>query len=78
MSGGSGQGSVREALVKVKTSLCALVLWAPDFQKPFMLAVDSCDLGVGAVLLQAGFERPVAYFKKAEETSEDILLSSEA
>lgn len=57
-------GECQEALVKVKTSLCDLVLRAPDFQKPFRLAVDACDVGVGAVLLQAGFERQVAYFKK--------------
>ena len=43
------------------------VLVAPDFFKPFCLAVDASDVGVGGVLLQAGsdgFERPVAYFSK--------------
>ncbi len=58
----------QEALVKVKSILSsAPVLRAPDFQKPFMLAVDACDVGVGAVLLQVdedGFEKPVAYFSK--------------
>lgn len=40
---------------------------APDFQLPFLLTVDACDVRVGAVLLQAvqdGCERPVAYFSK--------------
>lgn len=58
----------QDAFVKIKTILSsALVLRAPDFQKPFMLAVDACDVGVGAVLLQAddeGCEKPAAYFSK--------------
>lgn len=42
-------------------------LKASDFSQSFALAVDACDVGVGAVLLQAGadgVERPVAYFSK--------------
>ena len=43
------------------------VLKAPDFGKAFKLAVDACDLGAGAVLLQEeddGVEHPVCYFSK--------------
>lgn len=43
------------------------VLVAPNFSLPFKLAVDACDIGVGAVLLQedrTGVDRPVAYFSK--------------
>lgn len=58
----------QEDLVKLKSILSsAPMLKAPDLQKPFMLAVDACDVGVGAVLLQVdedGFEKPVAYFSK--------------
>lgn len=58
----------QDALDQVKAILaCAPVLKAPDFERPFALAVDACDVGVGAVLLQvdeAGVERPVAYYSK--------------
>lgn len=30
---------------------CEPVLLAPNFDEPFKLAVDACDIGVGAVLL---------------------------
>lgn len=43
------------------------ILVAPDFSRPFKLAVDASDFGVGAVLLQddsMGFEHPVCYFSK--------------
>lgn len=43
------------------------VLAAPDFSRPFRLAVDASDAGVGAVLLQEdslGVEHPVCYFSK--------------
>lgn len=45
----------------------APVLSAPDFYRPFKLAVDANDAGVGAVLLQdgtSGVEHPVCYFSK--------------
>ena len=52
----------------VKTILaCEPVLRAPNFDIPFKLAVDACNIGVGAVLLQcdeAGRDRPVAYFSR--------------
>lgn len=58
----------QEALAQIKAMLSSPpVLRAPDFHLPLQLAVDACDVGVGAVLLQAGeddFEKPVAYFSK--------------
>lgn len=45
----------------------APVLSAPRFDVPFKLAVDACDTGVGAVLLQDGadgVEHPVSYYSK--------------
>lgn len=46
---------------------CEPVLRAPDFEVPFKLAVDACEVGIRAVLLQTkeqDFDRPVAYFSK--------------
>lgn len=43
------------------------MLAAPCFERPFKLAVDACDSGVGAVLLQDdsdGVEHPVCFFSK--------------
>lgn len=43
------------------------VLKAPELTRPFRLAVDASDHGIGAVLLQAdtnGIEHPVSYFSK--------------
>nr|XP_054775109.1 uncharacterized protein LOC129283299 [Lytechinus pictus] len=43
------------------------VLAAPNFTKPFKVAIDACDVGVGAVLLQEdeeGIEKPVCYHSK--------------
>ncbi|XP_073721213.1 uncharacterized protein [Misgurnus anguillicaudatus] len=43
------------------------VLAAPDFNRPFKLATDASDVGVGAVLLQddlEGIEHPVCYFSR--------------
>ena len=53
---------------KVKNLLCLEpVLTAPDFSKPFRLAVDASDVGAGAVLLQCDnedIEHPICYFFK--------------
>lgn len=43
------------------------MLSAPDFSRPFKLAVDASVDGVGAVLLQddsSGLKHPVCYFSK--------------
>lgn len=40
---------------------------APNFERPFLLAVDASAYGAGAVLLQEdikGIEHPVSYFSK--------------
>ena len=56
------------AFEKVKAMLMhKQVLCAPNFQKPFKLAVDASNVGAGAVLLQedvSGVEHPVYYFSK--------------
>jgi hypothetical protein len=56
------------AFINLKKTLAnPPVLLAPDFSKPFQLAVDCSDVGMGAVLLQTdenGIERPVSYFSK--------------
>lgn len=47
--------------------LKAILSSEPVLVAPFKLAVDACDIGVGAVLLQedgSGVDRPVAYFSK--------------
>ena len=53
---------------KVKNLLCLEpIVSSPNFSKPFRLAVDTSDVGVGAVLLQSDdedIEHPVCYFLK--------------
>ena len=60
--------SCQEAFDKLKAILKSEpVLAAPDFQKPFKLAVDASDVGAGGVLLQedeSGVGHPVCYFSK--------------
>ena len=49
------------------------VLCAPNFQKPFKLAVDASNVGVGNVLLQedvSRVENPVCYFSKKFENGQ--------
>ena len=56
------------AFEKLKALLqSAPVLSAPDFNRPFKLAVDASDIAAGAVLLQedqAGIDHPVCYFSR--------------
>ena len=43
------------------------VLMIGNFDKPFKLAIDASDVGVGAVLFQEdshGFDHPISYFSK--------------
>ena len=58
----------QEALDKLKAILKSEpVLAAPNFLKPFKLAVDASDVGAGAVLLQEdrnGVDHPICYFSK--------------
>ena len=57
--------SCQRAFLKLKRLLLsAPVLKAPDFSLPFILQVDACDVGVGAVMLQEvnGILHPICYF----------------
>lgn len=51
----------------------APILSAPNFDHPIKLAVDTCDVAVGAVLLQNddnGIEHPVCYFSRKLDKSQ--------
>lgn len=41
----------------------APVLAMPNFDQPFTIEMDACDIGIGAVMSQNG--RPIAYLSKA-------------
>jgi len=60
--------SCQSAFEKIKAMLLlAPVLVAPNFNQPFKLFVDACDIGVGGVLLQKdlkGIDHPVCYYSK--------------
>ena len=51
------------------------MLCLPDFELPFEIDTDACDLGVGAVLSQQG--HPVAFFSKALSISNQKLSTYE-
>jgi hypothetical protein len=58
----------QQSFDKVKAiPMNAPVLVAPNHEKPFKLAVDASDRGIGSVLIQEdedGIEHPVCYFSK--------------
>ena len=58
----------QEAFEMVKSMLtCEPVLKAPDFSKPFQLAVDASSIAMGAVLMQvddSGIDHPVSFYSK--------------
>ncbi|CAB4005229.1 Retrovirus-related Pol poly from transposon, partial [Paramuricea clavata] len=58
----------QKAFEKLKAMLQnAPVLSAPDFNRPFKLAIDASDVAAGAVLLQEGqfgVDHPVCYFSR--------------
>jgi hypothetical protein len=62
------------AFQRVKAMLTsAPVLSAPNFDRPFKLAVDASDVAVGAVLLQEdsnGLDHPVCYFSRKLDKSQ--------
>ncbi len=57
-----------DAFQQAKTMLCSSpVLAAPNFERPFKVAVDASGIGSGAVLFQEGddcFDHPVGYYSK--------------
>ncbi|KAL5013063.1 hypothetical protein ScPMuIL_011614 [Solemya velum] len=57
-----------KAFQLLKQLLCSSpVVAAPNFARPFKLAIDSSNTGTGAVLFQedeSGFDHPVSYFSK--------------
>ena len=63
---------------KVKNLFCLeLVLTAPNISKPFQLAVDTSDMGAGAVLLHfddEDTEHPICYFSKILNVHQKKLL----
>ena len=57
----------QQAFESLKAAITAYpILRSPDFNKPFILAIDASDTGIGGVLLQRehGTEYPIAYFSK--------------
>ena len=71
------QEKCQVAFQKVKVMLMYKpVLCAPNFQKPFKLAVDASNIGAGAVLLQE-VEYPVCYFSKKFEKGQKNYCTSE-
>lgn len=54
----------QQAFEQLKTTMSTTpVLALPNFQEPFTIETDACDLGIGAVLMQR--DQPVAYLSKA-------------
>jgi enamine deaminase RidA (YjgF/YER057c/UK114 family) len=54
----------QQAFENLKAAMTSTpVLALPDFAQPFIVEIDACDTGVGAVLLQK--DRPIAFLSKA-------------
>ena len=60
--------------------MSATVSATPDFDKPFILAVDASNVGVGVVLLQKdskGVDHPIGYFSHKFNASQRNYSTSE-
>ena len=70
-----------EAFKKIKRLLMsAPVLVTPRFDKPFVLMVDTTDLGVGSMLsqeYQQAVEHPIAYYSQKFNKSQRNYCTSE-
>ncbi len=70
----------RDAFRALQTALCSEpVLAFPDFEKPFIIHVDACKRGLGAVLCQEhdGHERVVCYYSRFLKGAERNYTTSE-
>lgn len=63
-----------EAFIKIKTIFMSKpILISPNFQAPFIIAVDASDVGIGGVLFQKGEDGevyPISYYSKKLLTAE--------
>ncbi|XP_059315524.1 uncharacterized protein LOC132066177 [Lycium ferocissimum] len=61
-----------EAFQELKTALTtAPVLILPDYNQPFVVETDACNVGIGAVLMQK--DQPIAYLSKGLSSRHQTL-----
>lgn len=63
-----------DAVSKLKDALCqAIVLYMPDFERPFVVYTDASDVGLAAALYQAddkGIEQPIVFISRKLKDTE--------
>lgn len=63
-----------DAVTKLKDALCkAIVLYMPNFEKPFIVYTDASDVGLAASLYQeddSGVERPIVFISRKLKDTE--------
>jgi hypothetical protein len=60
----SWSAETQQAFEGLKAAMISTpVLELPDFTQPFVIEIDACDKGVGAILVQNG--HPISFFSKA-------------
>ena len=65
----SWSDQANQAFLQLKEAMSTSpVLALPDFTQPFTVEIDTCDGGIGAVLLQHG--QPIAFLSKALEPAQ--------